>query len=289
MAVSRTVPAALAGGSLLFADDSDAGFLTPGIRGARDAIEYDPMARGDKFLRMGISKAPDGSGMSTNDRLDTLIGAMEGMGRDEQLKFFTNYIHHKANYEKWGGEMLAADKGARSGENYKAGMDAFLEDILERRPQLKQVVEDYAIAGNGRGRLTRTSDQAADQHVKRKRHFKHNATRNPRGPKRRSAAAPGLLPVGQGSRPSSSYDQYQDARLHNREMEISEGLRSLGMEQDPMFEYRDFLPSKKNIVTGERSWAWPNVATDITKGLLGLGKAKDTGIYDVNDLFSAVL
>ena len=127
---TTAAPAIAAGASLLFPDDADAGFLTPGIRGARDKVDYQPGARGDKFLRLGVPNAPDGMGMSTNDRLDTLIGALEGLSEHDQLKFFTNYIHHKANYEKWGDGMLAAD-GRRSGDAYKAGLDAFLEDIIE--------------------------------------------------------------------------------------------------------------------------------------------------------------
>ena len=261
---------------MLFGDDAEAGFLTPGVRGARDKIGYDPASRGNSTLKLGLSKAPDGSGMSTNDRLDTLLGAMEGMGKKKQLQYFTNYIHNKANYEAWGGEMLQKD-GQRSGQAYKDGLDAFLEDIIERRPQLEAVATEYAMAGGGRGRLSRSSDQAQRQEDNRRK-FKHGASSRP---KRRTAS----LSVGA---PMLGDDHLQ-ATMHNREQKLNEHMSNLGLDKDPMFEYGSLLPVKQNIVTGESSLGAPEIVRDVMRGLLGLGMTPETGIYDPDDLLNTVL
>ena len=279
--LARTaIPAALAGGSLLFGDDAEAGFLTPGIRGARNLIDYDPVARGNQFLKIGLSKAPDGSGMSTNDRLDTLIGAIKDMPMDEQVKYFTNYIHQKANYEAWGSEMLKADAGARSGDKYKAGLDAFLEDIIERRPELEPVATKYAMAGK-RGRLSRTSEQAQKQEDNRRR-FVHGATKNPKLQRRRKPRYNSL------GAPTMGQD-HLEATMHNRDQKIAEHMDNLGLTKDSMYEYGSLLPIKSNIVTGERSLAAPDIARDVMRGLLGLGMTPETGVFDPNDLLNTVL
>ena len=261
-AIKTAVPAAVAAiGGLFSTEDADAGFLTPGIRGARDKIDYDPSARGNSTLKLGLSKAPDGSGMSTNDRLDTLLSAMDGMGKKKQLQYFTNYIHNKANYESWGSEMLQKD-GARSGQAYKDGLDAFLEDIIERRPQLEAVATEYAMAGGGRGRLSRTSNQAQQQEDRRRS--------NPN--RRRASLGVGTPAMG---------DDFLQAQYHNHEMAVDQNMRDIGVSaKDPMYEYGSLLPIRSNIVTGEREMAMPDFGRDILRGLFSLGNTPKTGIYD---------
>lgn len=265
----QAIPAAIAGGSLLFGDDAEAGFLTPGIRGARDKINYDPSARGNSTLKLGLANAPDGSGMSTNDRLDTLLSAMEGMGKKKQLQYFTNYIHNKANYEAWGGEMLAKD-GQRSGQAYKDGLDAFLEDITERRPQLEPVVTEYAMAGGGRGRLSRSSEQAQRQEDNRRR-FKHGASSRPI--RRRAVAEPSLL----------------DIQVDEHNAAVARDLDNLGLTADPMYDYGTLLPIKQDITTGETSLAAPDILRTVVGGLLSLGNTPKTGVYDPNALLDVAL
>ena len=267
------IPAALGGGALLFGDDADAGFLRPA---AREAIGYDPTVRGNGFLKLGLARAPDGSGMSTNDRLDTLIGAIKDMPMHEQVKYFTNYIHQKANYEDWGKEMLKADGGARSGDEYKAGLDAFLEDIIERRPVLEPVVTKYAMSGK-QGRLSRTSEQAQRQEDNRKR-FVHGATNKPRH--RRGG--------GRG-RHNSIDDSLLGIALENREQKLNEHMDNLGLAKDPMYDYGSLLPVKQNIVTGESSLAAPEVLRDVMRGILGLGMTPETGIYDPQNLLDVAI
>ena len=263
------VPAAVAGGSLLFSDDTEAGFLTKGVRGARDKVGYDPTARGNTTLKLGLSRAPDGSGLSTNDRLDVLVDAIDGMNDSEKAKYFAHYIHQKSNYDVWNKEAKKADGGQFSGDNYKSGLDAFLEDIIERRPALEPIARDYAMNGK-RGRLSRTTeDVEASERWRRQNN-----------PNRGRHRAVGGSTMGQ---------DHLEATMHNREQKLNEHMDNLGMTKDSMYEYGSLLPIKQDITTGAKSLAVPDMIRDITRGLLGLGMTPETGVYDPQNLMDVAI
>ena len=57
-------------------------------------------------------------------------------------KTFQDFMHQKSNYDDW--SVLAELKdGQRRGDNYKNGVDAFLEYIAERAPELEPHVRRY--------------------------------------------------------------------------------------------------------------------------------------------------
>lgn len=294
---SRAIPAAGAAGSLLASEDVEAGFLTAGARGARDKIAYDPSAKGNSFIKLGIAKAPDGSGMSTNDKLDVLIENMQGLELKDQAKMLESMIHNKSNYEQWMDEVYKRD-GGPSGPAFRDGLDAFLEDIIERRPELANVAQQYAMHGPN-ARLTRSPEQVKQRSHQtniwknaQRKGFEHNATAAPRVTRRAAPAVP-AVEMGQGSSPLNTGD-YLQARLHNRQQKIAEHMDNLGLTPDPMYEYGDLLPRRKHLVTGEEDWgmangATPNVVRWVAEGLLGLGMTPETGIYDVNNLWDIAL
>ena len=77
--------------------------------------------------------------------------------------------------------------------------------------------------------------------------------------------------------------------MHNREQKLNEHMDNLGLLKDPMYEYGSLLPVKKNIVTGKSSLGAPDMLRDVMKGLLGLGMAPETGVYDPQSLLDVVL
>lgn len=188
--IKPIVATAVAGTGLLGADESEAGFLTKGVRGARDKIDYNPAARGNTTLKLGLANAPDGTGMSTNDRLDVLIGAMDGMDDHQKFKTFQTFMHQKTNYDSWNKEARRADGGELSGPAYKDGLDAFLEDIIERRPSLAGVAQRYAM-GRG-GRLTRSGEDVERSMQRARNNGDRNGNRGS-GRGQRGAADTGLL------------------------------------------------------------------------------------------------
>lgn len=74
---------------------------------------------------------------------------------------------------------------------------------------------------------------------------------------------------------------------HNVKLENM--MRSIGFDRDPMYEYKDFLPRKQNIVTGETSFAIPEAARSFVRGLLDIGLTPQTGIYNPTALLDVAL
>jgi len=74
---------------------------------------------------------------------------------------------------------------------------------------------------------------------------------------------------------------------HN--MQVDEGLRSIGLNKDPMYDYGTLLPVKKNIVTGESSLAFPEFARDIVRGLIDIGTTRKSGVYNPTALLDIAL
>jgi hypothetical protein len=308
------IPAALGGGALLFGDDAEAGILRKGATEAREHIGWRAIPSGEiagEFLTLGKDQRV------IDRKLDLLVDVMMPNGQEGKrgYKTFQDFIHQKSNYDDWSKVVEIDDKSLR-GAHYKDGLDAFLEYVVEKKPQLKPYVERYAkerlfgdhntvMAKKPPGSIYRPRDD------KDRKVFVHRATKSPglldpgfefrstpgKGPETHVNRGNGVSKFGRKKAGKASLgvgaptlgQDYLEATMHNREQKLNEHMDNLGLTKDPMYEYGSLLPIKQNIVTGESSLAAPEVLRDVMRGILGLGMTPETGIYDPQNLLDTVL
>jgi hypothetical protein len=74
---------------------------------------------------------------------------------------------------------------------------------------------------------------------------------------------------------------------HN--IEVENRMRDLGLERDSRYDYGTLLPVKTDIVTGERSLAYPEVVRGLLGALIDLGSTPKTGVYNPNAILDIAL
>lgn len=74
---------------------------------------------------------------------------------------------------------------------------------------------------------------------------------------------------------------------HN--IEVENRMRDLGLERDSRYDYGTLLPMKTDIVTGERSLAYPEVVRGLLGALIDLGSTPKTGVYNPNAILDIAL
>ena len=267
-------------------------------------------------------------------------------------------MHQKSNYDDW--SVLAELKdGQRRGDNYKNGVDAFLEYIVERAPELEPHVRRYGEERFGMTHeqqlkkqgtvnykppandpLNRTlwldragnkspglldpgfafepktltyRDRQTGQTIEKLSSPETFATRHPEAPEgyvfsHNASARPKIRRVGAGGKgrnkglkePETFIDPVTGRKkrkgpvsfgmgapvteVNRHNAAVAKDMENLGLLADPMYEYGTILPYKKNIVTGENSWATPDIVRNVVGGLLSLGNTPKTGVYDPNAL-----
>jgi hypothetical protein len=304
------IPAAVAGGSLLYGDDADAGILRKGATAARDHLGWLPTPSGPRageFLNLGRDQRV------IDRKLDLLVDVMMPSAQDPNkrgYKTFQDFMHQKSNYDDWS-KVVEVDDGGLRGGNYKDGLDAFLEYIVEKKPELEPFVNKYAqdrLYGDHDTVMRKRppGSQYQPRDAKDRKIFVHRATKSPglldegfefqstpgKGPSVRVSAGNGVNKFGRKKAGRASLGvgaPYLDERLDNREAKLDEHMGNLGLSKDPMYEYGSLLPMKTNVVTGRSSLAAPDMVRDVMRGILGLGMVPETGIYDPDDLLNTVL
>ena len=140
--------ALMAGGSLITPQEAEAGVLTPGVRGAREAVNFQRGGKSKSQIKMKGNKTPEVMTAQIRNQLKNPKGrSPNGIIQD--------IIHGETTYNDWGERMRVAD-GERSGPKYKAQLDAFVEDLIEVAPDLKDELEQYGVR-----RLFRSPEEAA--------------------------------------------------------------------------------------------------------------------------------
>lgn len=263
-------PAAALGG-LLASDDSEAGYLTAGVRGARDKIGFEPSA--ETYKHPVIEGSPE----EQQRALKWLVNRIRTAKNDGQKRgAVRDFVHDKTTYDKWAEQATLMDN-AYAGPTYKGGLDAMLEQVVDEYPSTNHaVMKLYAPSRLDRaeqplrGRLKREQPKgvAAGRYV------------DDSGKTKVKRASLGVAPAN---------DSLLGLQVANRENMIADGRAQLGIERDPMYDYGSLLPVKTNIVTGERSAAVPDAAAGVLEGLLGLAAAFKTGVYDPTDILDVAL
>ena len=278
-------------------------------------------------------------------------------------KTFQDFMHQKSNYDDW--SVLAELKdGQRRGDNYKNGVDAFLEYIVERAPELEPHVRRYGEERFGMTHeqqlkkqgtvnykppandpLNRTlwldragnkspglldpgfafepktltyRDRQTGQTIEKLSSPETFATRHPEAPEgyvfsHNASARPKIRRVGAGGKgrnkgpkePETFIDPVTGRKkrkgpvsfgmgapvteVNRHNAAVAKDMENLGLLADPMYEYGTILPYKKNIVTGENSWAAPDIVRNVVGSLLSLGNTPKTGVYDPNALLDVML
>ena len=56
---------------------------------------------------------------------------------------------------------------------------------------------------------------------------------------------------------------------------------TLGIDprKDPMYDYGEWLPVRKNIASGEREMAMPTILRDMVRGLLDVAESRESGVF----------
>lgn len=238
--LARTaIPAALGGGALLFGDDAEAGILTPGVRGARNLISYKPLAGrgGGEFLSFGEEDRV------IDRKIELLQQIMKG---GAGAKTFQDFIHQKSNYDDWSRVVEIDDKGLR-GDNYKHGVDAFLEYIVEKAPDLEEHVNKYAGQRFG-------STHAKE--MQRRRRAKNDPNLQYQGPDprdrtiylERATRSPGLLDEGLAFEPSINKQGKPNSNPHHAAVhpDAPEGYKFVhGATQKPKLQQVSKFGRKK--------------------------------------------
>lgn len=76
-------------------------------------------------------------------------------------------------------------------------------------------------------------------------------------------------------------------QAHNEK--VAAQKRELGVDYDPRYDYGMILPYKKDIVSGETSLAFPQIARGILGALIDLGNTPRTGVYNPNAILDVAL
>ena len=100
---------------------------------------------------------------------------------------------------------------------------------------------------------------------------------------------PGMLEMmaESDSRAKKKADRYipdartvEEQRIANHQREVNKRMAELGLLDDPMYEYKSFIPRKTNIASGETSWAVPASVRGMLRSLLDIGTTPRTGVYN---------
>lgn len=70
----------------------------------------------------------------------------------------------------------------------------------------------------------------------------------------------------------------EEQRIANHQREVNKRMAELGMLEDPMYEYSDFV--KTNIASGETSFTTPSFIRGMLRSLLDIGTTPRTGVYN---------
>jgi hypothetical protein len=121
-------------GALITPGEAEAGTLTAGARGARDLIDY---AAGKK----GVLKP---KGKNESQAFAQMANQIKKRARTHSGPAIAEGpIHQLTNYDDWSQGARRKD-GTNAGPAYKHGLDAFLEEAVERHPDIEQHIQPYA-------------------------------------------------------------------------------------------------------------------------------------------------
>ena len=139
---------ALVAGSALSPEEANAGIMTPGMTAAREAVGFQRGSNSKRQIKMKGNMTPE---VMTN-KMRNQIRNPQGRTPNGIIQ---DIIHSDTNYNEWGERMRIAD-GEKSGKKYKAQFDAFVEDLMEVAPDLREELTQYGVR-----RLFRTPEEAA--------------------------------------------------------------------------------------------------------------------------------
>jgi hypothetical protein len=302
---------ALAGG-LLAPEDAEALVLHKGLTGATDFAKH--VAGDRKAPRIG--RDPRGNQIAEGKMAQQIGELKKNMrmlkGRpDKQSRLVMEFVHNNTDYgrsDQKGSWLSTAGKidGGVNGPLYLTGVDILAEDLVKSLgKEFQPAIEHYARRriGNG-GRKAEYGGEAGafiaksndlsgsfdplDKAVYDAKAGKLPQTRGDFVDPKTGRKKAGRASLGVGT-PSHGDDMLQ-AQHHNHEAAVDQNMRDLGVSaKDPMYEYGSLLPIRSNIVTGDREMAMPDFGRDILRGLLSLGNAPKTGVYDPQSILDVVL
>lgn len=318
--MSKAITGGLAGIlGMLGIEDSEAGLLHAGARGARDFTGRKP---GD-YKAPNLSKA--GRSMPVVAQWSDELTKLKSVGADShalenKLLDYLKGDGSNSNLHNWPGFAKRIDGGV-NGPFYLNGMDVFYEELVELMPQHEDIIRGVISRrqGGGKGRDFNkyeskhsaqnaqarniggggVLDEAAYQQKVRRAETDPNL-RVPRytdpivrrnentfidpktGRKKARQVSFAVGDPGMG-------DQYAQAQYDNYETGKQGKMQELGLLADPMYEYGNLLPMKQNIVTGENSLAVPNIVRDMLGGIFGIGEGLKQGMVNPNDVTDVFL